>query len=767
MLKKLFIINLVFFLAIFIYLGKNTFIKAANCVANCTTKEIGTLGKDVFGRDVLNHIDPVEVGKSYWVKLTVKGRDSTSNTAPTSAPSATPTTTTLGSDIMLMLDTTSSMFDPIPVNKNGGGGTILTYLAVRDGLNRMVSLSDEGKDYVGLGSFRYCRDYSTAQVPISWVYEDWSQTDNQYRGFGALHLPLQKLNKTLFSNAINSIGVGNDGSNNNFCRSFGASGTGGTSVGAAITIGNTQLTPILNDSKSVRRDGTSYRNSSKVGINGYNDGPRNRSNIPKYIVLATDGQEGSKPFVDDTEIDKNLRSILQTAIYYNVKIYSIAFSKPGNAGYQKLERLASTTGGRIFSGTSRQEILEAVESIRNEITDNSQGNASPHPSPSSSSSGTSATVTERINTNNFNIPSLSTNTFKLIKKNPDGSLTDITTTCGASLNNCLTSRSGSGFDLKLPPISANEEIYIYFMVNPTTTSPSGQKVPVDKDPDSKVRYSNGHEEGVNNVQVGVVANKPYFEAQNGGNVHSAGGLSVDMPAGNNFIRGTSPGILSYSGNAVIRPNSNQLSTKNWKVGGFPGYSINSQRFSYTSMLSAIKNVQSISNLSEVTASGFYLYEGELTINSTNPLPNLKVPSTQIVLMVSGNVYIRTSIQIFGNTANKSSLAIISSKNIGIGTNVNDDSNGVLDGIYIADGVIDTACDTTFIFDQCSPTSPNMANSSLTLQGMFLGHSGFNLDRQGQPTAPKAGEKFIYKPELLLNAAPQLGTLSSVWREVTP
>ncbi len=774
MYKKIFLsLNALLFLTIFVYLGKTTFVKGANCASNCTTKEIGTLGKDAFGRDVLNPVDPVAVNKSYWVKLSVKGQDTTTSTIPTALPSPTTTTISYGSDIMMMLDTTTSMYDSIPVNADGSGGTVLTYEAVRDGMVRMVNLSSDPLDYLGFGSFRLCRGYTSTTTPVWWVYEDWNRADDGYRGTSAIHLPLQPLNgrKTLFTNTINSITILNDsGKNNNFCRSSGVDSNGfhgGTSVGAAITAADTQLTPILNDSKAVRRDGSSYRDSTRVGINGYNDGPRTRFGVPKYIVLATDGGEGAPPLIDDPDIDKNLRSALQTAAHYEIKIYGIAFSRPGNNDYQKLERITTTTGGKIFAGNSRQQILQSVEAIRNEITKESQGTPPPSPSPSFSTTGSTATINERINSSNFSISTMNNTTFKLIKRNTDGSVTNITSTCGSGLAACLSNASSAGFDLKLPQIGSNEEIYVYFMVTPTTASDPGQKVPVDKDPDSIIKYSNGHQENIRNVQVGVVANKPYFESQNGGDIHTRGGLLVDMPDTYKFIRGTYPGILSYGGSAVVRPNNNQLSSKNWKIGGgSPGYQVNAQKYTYQALLATIKSKKTITSLSQITGSGFYVVNGDLTINSTNKLPNLLTSTQQIVLFVNGNVYIRTAIPLFGNPNNKSSLAIISSKNIGIDPAVSD-PGGTIAGIYIADGVIDTACSGTFSFTQCTPGAPTLHNSSLTLEGMFLAASGFNLDRYGTPDVPAAGEKFIYRPELLLTAAPQLGSLSSVWQEISP
>ncbi len=782
MYKKILItFSIIFFLSLFLYLGRNTFSSASNCSDNCTRKEIGTLGKDSLGRDVLTPVDPVAINKEYWVKLSIRGQDTIVSTSPTPGTPAPSTLVTSGSDIMMMLDTTTSMYNSIPMNQDGSGGTVLTYAAVRDGLLKMIELSDERMDYLGFGSFRLCTQYNNLSTPVWWVYEDWNRADDKYRGVSAIHLPLQSLlnKKPTFSNAINSITILNDsGKNNNFCKSAGISNVngfnGGTSVGAAISAADTQLTPILNDPKSVRRDGTSYRVSDKVGITGYNDGPRTRANIPKYIVLATDGGEGAPPTIDDQEIDKNIRTVLQTAAYYKVKIYAIAFSKPGDASYQKLLRIVSTTCGvdgtcgKVFSGRSRQEILSSIEAIRNEITEKSTGTPPPSPSPSFSSIGSTVIVNERINDTNFTIPTLTSSTFKLIKRNSDGSTTDITSVCGATLNGCFTSRSSGGFDLRIPPIASTEEVFVYFLVTPTTASDPGVKVPVDKDPDSFVRYSNGHEERINNIQVGIVANRPYFETQNGGDVHTLGGLLVNMPDTNKFIRGAFPGILSYSGSAIIRPNGNQLSSKNWKIGGSPGYSVNAQKYAYLPLLETIHNYKTITNLSQITESGFFLYNGNLTIDTVNKLPNIKSTNMQIVLFVNGNVYIRSSIDIFGGESNKSSLAIISSKNIGIDTRVKEPT-GRIAGIYIADGVIDTACNATFSLDQCAPNAPLYDTSALTLEGIFLAHSGtgFNLDRMGNPQEPSPGEKFIYHPELLLTAAPQLGTLFSVWREVSP
>ncbi|MDQ3099359.1 MAG: hypothetical protein M3Q44_06440 [bacterium] len=375
--------------------------------------------------------------------------------------------------------------------------------------------------------------------------------------------------------------------------------------------------------------------------------------------------------------------------------------------------------------------------------------------------GTSVTITERINNANFTISPFSSSTFTLIKLASNGTRTDITSSCGSS---CLTQQDGQGFTITIALLPPNDQLLIYFMVTPTTPSTPGQKVPVDKDPDSIIKYGNGSEKNINNTQVEIVSSRPYFETQNGGDVHSQGGLLVDMPGSEKFIKGTTPGILTHSGSAVVRPNNNQLSTKNWRANT---YTVNSQKFTYSNMLDTIKNSKEIANLNQITESGFYVHNGDLTITALNNLPNLRNSNMQIVLFVNGNVYIRTSIDIFGNQNSKSSLAIISSKNIGIGTNVNDQTNGVISGIYIADGVIDTACDSVFILNTCDPSRLTVNDSSLTLEGMFLAKSGFNLNRKGKPEVPLPGEKFIYRPELLLTAAPQLGSLSSVWREISP
>ncbi|MDQ3238888.1 MAG: hypothetical protein M3P33_00020, partial [bacterium] len=173
-----------FFSVIYISLGANSKVNGAICTtADCSKKEIGTFD----GISFIPIIPPQTLIKdvSYWVKLTIKGQSVESVYSPT--PSASSTVANRGADIMLVQDTSSSMTETINRYQNNTTTTIPKHLAARNSLNKFIDLSDEGSDYIGVGSFNYCDSYTNQNGPFVWGYEGISTDINRYVGFGALN----------------------------------------------------------------------------------------------------------------------------------------------------------------------------------------------------------------------------------------------------------------------------------------------------------------------------------------------------------------------------------------------------------------------------------------------------------------------------------------------------------------------------------------------------------------------------------------------------
>ncbi|MFH0943093.1 MAG: hypothetical protein V1810_02850, partial [Candidatus Beckwithbacteria bacterium] len=136
--------------------------------------------------------------------------------------------------------------------------------------------------------------------------------------------------------------------------------------------------------------------------------------------------------------------------------------------------------------------------------------------------------------------------------------------------------------------------------------------------------------------------------------------------------------------------------------------------------------------------GVYAYSGDISINN-----NWSIASGEnYVVLVDGIVTINGNI----NVALGGFLAIISSGDIVIDAGV-----GSVQGVYIADGLIDTGAST----------------SQLLAEGIFTGWGGFSLQRELTDNSLLAAEKFTYRPDLLSHAYRYLLKPRIHWQEVAP
>jgi hypothetical protein len=749
--KKLLLSFLILFTAIFIYLGKSLDVFGQPCSTDCSKKEIGNFNGISF--------DPIESprtlikGVSYWVKLTIKGQSSISATTP-GPTSNTGTTFNNGADIMLIMDTSGSMRSSINKYKDNSTVTIKRWEAARNSLNKFVDLTDESSDYLGIGSFTYCNKYTNTS-PFVWAYEGISTDTNKYVGFSALNYSLQSISgKKAFvkNNIINTMHT-TDG-NPTICLERTGGTDGSTSVGGGLTVGNTMLTPLLTYTNSKRSDGSSYRNS-RLGVTGVNNGPLAREytqnkKVGKYIIIATDGLENEPPKSYDQDLDKSGNTIVDTAKKNGVKIYTILIARPGDAGEPLMKRIASDTGGTFYSANSEEELLASFTSIRDDISE--ETHVTPGPTISTIT-GTSSIVQENINNSNFLIADLQKNTSFVLKKYSGGNTTTVTDSCGATLSSCISSKSESSFTLNLPVMTEGEEMYVYFKVNPIA---AGENIKVDMD-SSTIKYENRPEVPLNNVSVDIEEKKPFYQTQNSGDVYSRGGYRDDLPDEGTFLStGTNPGIVGFQ-NSILELGKGLVSTKNWRYRS----DVDSSEVIYSKFANGIKNYTVLTE-NKVISSGIYTFSGDFVVDA-NTFGELS--GKKIVILVNGNLYVRKGIKLPFDGI--SSVAFIVKRNIGFGSALKDDTDNGARGIFITDGRIDTLCDSLFVGNECSPAEPGDDLTTLRLDGMFVAQEGFNLDRKGDPISGIPAEKFIYRPELIFAAGPQLGSIITTWKEVPP
>jgi hypothetical protein len=374
-----------------------------------------------------------------------------------------------------------------------------------------------------------------------------------------------------------------------------------------------------------------------------------------------------------------------------------------------------------------------------------------------SSSGTGTIlVKERINSEFFKVMEPKTNIviYKKTGTNPEAVVTaDI---CNAG--SCISNSSDAGMDITIPNLLSTEQMFIYFKVS-TIKLTDGSTVEVDNTPTSKstVIYPiTGGEVELDNTRVSIKGNLPFIQTQNGGDSYSTGGYDLDLPADIVYSTGTNPGIVEYSSN-TLDFGGGTISSKNWRA----QHSLDATEYSYSTLVGSIKS-STVLTSNKITESGVYKYTGNFTIDSST-FPDLK--GKKILVFVDGNVYIKKGIKLPFDGS--SSVTFIISKNLGIDPTVTDDINNEVRGVFIVDGKIDTVCSSTFIGMDCAPEGPVTDNSTLNLEGIFIAHSGFNLDRNGDSSNSLPGEKFIYRPELLLSAGEQLGSVITTWKEVQP
>lgn len=166
------------------------------------------------------------------------------------------------------------------------------------------------------------------------------------------------------------------------------------------------------------------------------------------------------------------------------------------------------------------------------------------------------------------------------------------------------------------------------------------------------------------------------------------------------------------------------------------------------------------NCNTKPGSGIYAFNGTCTISHNWNLSN----RDKIIILVDGNLVVNNEIKV-PEGENGGFLAFVVSGNIIFGdtlgtpnVNANFHADKAIEGIYIADGIIETQNDSSTIEN----------NKIFTAGGMFIAHEDFNLQRDlGSRNESYPGDYFEYRPDFLINFPPELGTRVMTWQEVAP
>jgi len=336
----------------------------------------------------------------------------------------------------------------------------------------------------------------------------------------------------------------------------------------------------------------------------------------------------------------------------------------------------------------------------------------------------------------------------------DGNLVNCQSGFGAFVDNsktmtCLNSGSLSGkLFLSLPPNKS-------YNIKPIIASGyrflewSYQSSPPSSNKEISVLMGGGGNNYVLKIAV-ALRSDPWFQGQEG-DIHSRGDIYSPLPAGNNFsLDGESgfPGLVSYGGSADF--GLGEVSSKKWLANS----SSKGKDYDYFYQLLGQPTESNFSgNLSEISNDGVYYSAGDVKIDSNWSFPN----NRKAVILINGKLTINGKIIVpIG-----SFLAFIVKGDIEIGGKVGEavgqagENSPDIEGVYISDGKINTNYDK------------DESGIRLVAAGIFVANDfllGRNLENSGN-TVP--AEKFIYRPDFLINSYPGIWGRTILWSELAP
>lgn len=392
---------------------------------------------------------------------------------------------------------------------------------------------------------------------------------------------------------------------------------------------------------------------------------------------------------------------------------------------------------------------------------------------------TEAEVEEQINNSDFELlpPSYSDpiygETFKLTKL-ISGNETSIDlnneTICpdvnSNGIPDCIQNVSSNSLTISLQSIPLAEKIYLYIKVIPRKVGSVIVGIP-----SARISYQTSPiiTKSIPVLNVNVSDNRYFFQVF-GGNVYSASNsINSIYSYISNAIQyfNTSPettiisgGTTSF-GDGISSPSNQQI--KNYIIDGIISYDELLNKFSDSVSEKEIKVP------SDVIQSGKYIannFSGNSLILNESDWENTIIESNTVVF-VPGNLHISSN-GLSGNSIRikpdgKSSLTFIVRNNLSIDPDITN-----IQGVYLVQGYIDTACNNpggTNVNSSCNPDlATNNNTKQLQLEGIFYSNSGFRLNRIGS-AATVPGETFVYRPDLVFSSIEKFGYYSTKINEI--
>jgi hypothetical protein len=383
-------------------------------------------------------------------------------------------------------------------------------------------------------------------------------------------------------------------------------------------------------------------------------------------------------------------------------------------------------------------------------------------------------VDEQLNSSNFTLInptySASGSTFKIARKNGSNEIDQSLIKCpdanSDTVPDCVAI-TPTGMRITLRNILATETYYIYLQA---TSSGSGSNITVDNSA-SRIEYVGYGAANLNryvpldNERVDISVSLGSFFQIAGGDVFSA---STDMLSA---IKSTLPGTSSYfdtTNTSIIFSGggtnwgSGDANQKEWQVKPYTVTANSNYNLYYSQYTNYIQQVDLKNGGPEImTDSGYYIDQNtganyKLVLDNNWSGKNIR--NKQLVVFVPGDLQIDNSFTVDKNGF--SSITFIVQGNIGISPSV-----ARVEGIYLAEGAIDTSCNANFNSGSCNPDKNNpQSQTQLTLEGIFHAYGdGYVLDRSSS-SVNQPGEIFIYRPDMLFGASTSVGQLKFSWKE---
>ncbi len=153
--------------------------------------------------------------------------------------------------------------------------------------------------------------------------------------------------------------------------------------------------------------------------------------------------------------------------------------------------------------------------------------------------------------------------------------------------------------------------------------------------------------------------------------------------------------------------------------------------------------------------GFQIFTSDTDVTIGSPSPIVVDTGKKIILLVNGNVNINQDI----STATNSFFAVIARGTITYSYNVN-----IAQGWFVANSISVPCRDVVAPMGTC-----DKADVQFVGQGSFVGWSGINLNRDMAAAANNTdpSEKFIYRPDMLLNAPTPIRVYSKKYSPFIP